>query len=29
MLYTLKNSWALLFGIFLLMLGNGLQGTLL
>lgn len=29
MLYILKNSWALLFGIFLLMLGNGLQGTLL
>ena len=29
MIYMLKNSWALLFGIFLLMLGNGLQGTLL
>ena len=26
---VLKNAWALLFGIFLLMLGNGLQGTLL
>jgi MFS family permease len=29
MFSMLKNSWALLFGIFLLMLGNGLQGTLL
>ncbi|MFT5466498.1 MAG: MFS family permease [Verrucomicrobiales bacterium] len=29
MVYILKNSWALLLGIFLLMLGNGLQGTLL
>lgn len=29
MLFVVKNSWALLFGIFLLMLGNGLQGTLL
>lgn len=27
--YVLKNSWALLFGMFLLMLGNGVQGTLL
>lgn len=27
--HILKDSWALLFGIFLLMLGNGLQGTLL
>ncbi len=27
--YILKNSWALLLGMFLLMLGNGLQGTLL
>ena len=26
---VLKNAWALLFGVFLLMLGNGLQGTLL
>ena len=29
MLTVLKNAWALLFGIFLLMLGHGLQGTLL
>lgn len=29
MTYVLKNSWALLFGMFLLMLGNGVQGTLL
>ncbi|MCF6271588.1 MAG: MFS transporter [Rhodobacteraceae bacterium] len=27
--YVLKNSWALLLGMFLLMLGNGTQGTLL
>jgi len=27
--YILKNSWALLLGMFLLMLGNGTQGTLL
>jgi len=27
--YVLRNSWALLFGMFLLMLGNGVQGTLL
>jgi len=27
--YILKNSWALLIGMFLLMLGNGTQGTLL
>ena len=26
---VIRNSWALLFGIFLLMIGNGLQGTLL
>lgn len=26
---VLKNSWALLLGMFLLMLGNGLQGTLI
>lgn len=26
---VLKNSWALLLGMFLLMLGNGVQGTLL
>ncbi len=26
---ALKNSWALLFGVLLLMLGNGIQGTLL
>lgn len=29
MLVVVKNSWALLFGIMLLMLGNGMQGTLL
>jgi MFS family permease len=29
MLSVLKNSWALLLGMLLLMLGNGLQGTLL
>jgi MFS family permease len=29
MILVLKNSWALLFGILLLMVGNGLQGTLL
>lgn len=29
MLLVLKNSWALLLGMLLLMLGNGLQGTLL
>lgn len=29
MLTILKNSWALLLGMLLLMLGNGLQGTLL
>lgn len=29
MLYVVKNSWALLLGMMLLMLGNGLQGTLL
>ncbi len=29
MAYILKNSWALLLGMFLLMLGNGTQGTLL
>lgn len=29
MSYVLRNSWALLFGMFLLMLGNGVQGTLL
>jgi MFS family permease len=29
MLYVLKTSWALLFGMLLLLLGNGLQGTLL
>lgn len=29
MLYVLKNSWALLLGMMLLMLGNGLQGSLL
>ncbi|MDE3079655.1 MAG: MFS transporter [Paracoccaceae bacterium] len=29
MLTVLKNSWALLLGITLLMLGNGMQGTLL
>lgn len=29
MLLVIKNSWALLLGMLLLMLGNGLQGTLL
>jgi len=29
MLTVLRNSWALLFGMLLLMLGNGMQGTLL
>ena len=29
MLTVLRNSWALLLGVMLLMLGNGLQGTLL
>lgn len=29
MLVVLRNSWALLFGMMLLMLGNGMQGTLL
>ncbi len=29
MLLVLKNSWALLLGVMLLMLGNGMQGTLL
>ena len=29
MLQVLKQSWALLFGMLLLLLGNGLQGTLL
>ncbi len=29
MLYIINNAWALLFGMFLLMLGNGMQGTLL
>ena len=29
MLQVLKSSWALLLGILLLMIGNGLQGTLL
>lgn len=29
MIEVLKNSWALLIGMLLLMLGNGLQGTLL
>ena len=29
MLVVIRNSWALLFGIMLLMLGNGMQGTLL
>ncbi|WP_238366258.1 MFS transporter [Mesobacterium pallidum] len=29
MLYVLKNAWALLLGMCLLMIGNGLQGTLL
>ena len=29
MLQVLSNTWALLLGMFLLMIGNGLQGTLL
>ena len=29
MLHVLKQSWALMLGVLLLMLGNGLQGTLL
>ncbi|GIT92443.1 MFS transporter [Jannaschia pagri] len=29
MLTVLRNSWALLFGVLLLMMGNGIQGTLL
>ena len=29
MLDTLSRTWALLLGMFLLMVGNGLQGTLL
>ena len=29
MLTVLRQSWALLFGVMLLMLGNGIQGTLL
>ena len=29
MLAVLKHSWALLLGVLLLLLGNGLQGTLL
>ena len=29
MLYVLKTSWALLLGVLLLLIGNGLQGTLL
>ena len=29
MLFVLRNSWALLLGLMLLMLGNGMQGTLL
>ena len=29
MLIVLRNAWALLLGIMLLMLGNGMQGTLL
>ena len=29
MLLVFKNSWALMLGMLLLMLGNGLQGTLL
>ena len=29
MIYVVKHSWALLLGIFLLLLGNGVQGTLL
>jgi len=29
MMTAIRNSWALLFGMFLLMVGNGLQGTVL
>ena len=29
MIQVLSSAWALLFGMFLLMLGNGMQGTLL
>ena len=29
MLMAVRNAWALLFGMFLLMVGNGLQGTVL
>ena len=29
MLVVLRNSWALLLGVMLLMLGNGIQGSLL
>ena len=29
MLLLLSNAWALLLGIFLLMIGNGMQGSLL
>ena len=29
MLFVLRNSWALLLGMMLLLLGNGMQGTLL
>ncbi len=29
MLTVLKNSWPLLLGVMLLMVGNGMQGTLL
>ena len=29
MLYLLRNAWALLLGMLLLMIGNGVQGTLL
>ena len=29
MMTAIRNSWALLAGMFLLMVGNGLQGTVL
>lgn len=29
MIQVLSRSWALLLGVFMLMIGNGLQGTLL
>ena len=29
MLFLFKNAWSLLLGMLLLMVGNGLQGTLL